>query len=70
MGMHEPGWRERNEERATEQWRADVARLVKTIRLACDNIERGQIIGECDRIDDATEELFKLRHAPENPSHA
>lgn len=77
MGMHQPGWRERNEERASHAWDADLALQLAVIRAACDAVEAAArasrdcawvIIGATERISDANDELFKIRSGPENPS--
>lgn len=76
MGMHEPGWREQNEERAWEEWKAEVCGHVAQLRRAADRIEATvRVTRDCghdfaDAIanaDEASNELFRIRHGPEQP---
>ena len=78
MGMHQPGWRERNEERATEQWRADVGELVARLQIATARVDEAMwakgepgraIMDALTEIDAASEALWAIRHGPENPDH-
>lgn len=74
------GMMSRNEERAWEEWEADVLAHVATLRASADAIElavRGpnahqpvtaDVITEAvQEADGAGEDLFRMRHGPENP---
>ena len=73
MGMHQPGWREKNEERATEAWRAEVLGRLAEIRASCHRVEAQLLTpypafrDDVGIIEDAAEALWQLRHGPEQP---
>lgn len=77
MGMHEPGWRERNEEKAWEDWRYEVLGLCAKVREAAELVQgslwkgthSGAIVDATEMVDAASEALFKLRGGPENPEN-
>jgi hypothetical protein len=65
-----------NEERAWESWEQDMTLQLAVVRAACDAIEAtvrltrnpGRDIADAlERVDEASEAIFSLRHGPEQP---
>lgn len=75
MGMHQPGWREKNEEQAWEAWELEVSQHLTTIVTACNAVAAraitrnpgADIVDAINRMEEATEALWQLRDGPEPP---